>query len=635
MIKLFAAVSLPALLVASAAFAQSADGRAPPTDSTGLSAVLVTANRVPAERIAVASSTTLITAEDIARRQDNTLPDVLKDAPGLNLVQSGGPGGVASVFLRGTNSNHVKVLVDGIDVSDPSTPTGAVDFGQFATAGVARVEVLRGPQSGLYGSDAIGGVINVVTRTGEGPAHVTAGLEGGSFGSFNQNAGVSGSTGPLHYAADIAHLRSDATPVTPLGLLAAGEKRIDDAYDNLTASTKLGYDVTGDFALGLVARYADTRLRFTGDDFFTGFPDAAQSQTDTRQYATRGTARLSSFGGRFEQTLGLAYNSTATTGASPDNPTSYYTGDRFKADWQGEVKLAAGQTLVLGAEHQRDSLRLPIKAGGSIDSGYAEWVSNPIRNLNYSVAVRYDANSGFGGQTTWRFAPTYYVEATGTQLKASVGTGFKAPTLSERFQDFPAFGFFGAPDLKPERSTGYDLGFEQSLLKDRLLQFGATWYHNAITNLISNNATFTSYANVGRAHTQGVESFIALRPVEAVSLRLDYTYTEAEDDILKQALLRRPRHKWTFDARWHATRRLSLNLDLLSVGLWIDGDRQFTIPRLTAPGYTTVDLAAGYDLTSQVTIYGRITNLADARYENPVGFQHPGRGVFAGARARF
>ena len=623
-------------MAATAAFAQPIGAPASPDDPTDLSTVVVAANRLPTKRADVASSVTLITAEDIARKQETTLPDVLKDVPGLNLVQAGGPGGQTSVFVRGTNSNHVKVLVDGIDVSDPSTPTATFDFGQFATADIARVEVLRGPQSGLYGSDAIGGVINVITRQGQGPARFTAALEGGSFDTFNQTGGVAGQAGALHYAADVAHLHSGATPVTPPDLLAPGEKRIDDSYDNITASTKLGYDITRDFGLGLVARYANTKLRFTGDDFFTGFPDAAQSQTDTRQYYTRATAHLSSFAGRFDQTVGLAYGSIAATGAGPDNPTNYFTGDRFKADWQGAAKLAPGETLVLGAEHQRDGIRLPISASTTIDSGYAELVSNPVRNLNASVAVRYDANSGFGGQPTWRFAPTYFIDATGTKLQASVGTGFKAPTLSERFQDFPSFGFFGNPDLKPESSTGYDIGFEQSLpMMDLPLQFGVTWYHNTIRNLIDSNATFTSYANVGRAHTQGVESFIALRPVESLNLRLDYTYTEAEDDVLNQELLRRPRNKWNFDARWQATGRLSLDLDLLSVSSWIDGNRQFTISRLTAPGYTTADLAASYDVTGQVTVYGRVTNLADARYENPVGFQRPGRGVFAGVRARF
>ncbi len=384
-----------------------------------------------------------------------------------------------------------------------------------------------------------------------------------------------------------------------------------------------------------MARYTNTRLRFTGDDFSTGFPDATQSETDTRQYDVRGVAHLSSFAGRFEQTLGVAYGSNTSTDASPDNPTSYFTGDRVKADWQGQVKLMPGETLVLGAEHQRDSISAPISASTSIDSGYAELASNPIEHLNATLAVRYDANSGFGGQTTWRFAPTYLVAATGTQLKASVGTGFKAPTLSQRFQDFPAFGFFGNPDLKPETSTGYDVGFEQSVFKDAMLRFGATWFHNTIRNLIDDNASFTSFANVGRAHTQGVESFIALQPVQSVTFRVDYTYTEAQNDILQQPLLRRPRNKWSIDARWQATKRLSLDASLLSVGSWIDIDRQGTVSSLTAPGYTTVDLAAAYDLTGQLQVYGRIANLFDERYENPTGFLKPGRGVFAGVRARF
>ncbi len=634
MIKLFAATSLTVLMAAGAAFAQSV-GAGAPNDATGLSAVVVTANRLPTALADVASSTTLVTAQDIQRKQEPTLPDVLKDVPGLNVVQTGGAGGQTSVFVRGTNANQVKVLLDGIDVGDPSSPNGAFDFGQVLTPDIARVEVLRGPQSGLYGSDAIGGVINIITKQGEGPPRFTVGLEGGSFDTFDQNGGVSGAAGAFHYAADLAHFRSGATPVTPPDLLAPGEQRIDDRYDNITASTRLGYDVTRDFGLGLVARYTDTQLRFTGDNFDTGFPDATHSETDTRQYETRGTAHLSAFSGRLDQTLGLAYSNTATTEASPDNPTSYFSGDRVKVDWQGEVKLQPGETLVLGAEHQSDGIRLPLSASTSIDSGYAELVSNPVRSVNATLAVRYDANSGFGGQVTWRFAPTWFIAATGTKLKASVGTGFKAPTLSERYQDFPAFGFFGNPDLKPETSTGYDIGFEQYLLPDRRLQFGATWYHNTIRNLIDNNASFTSYANVGRAHTQGVESFVALRPADTVTLRVDYTYTEAEDDILNQELLRRPRDKWNLDARWQATRQLSLDLDLLSVGSWIDGNRQFTISRLTAPGYTTVDLAVGYDVTGQVTVYGRVTNLADARYENPVGFLHQGRGVFAGVRARF
>jgi vitamin B12 transporter len=623
-----------ALAFATSAHAQTA--QAEPAGNTEVDTVVVTATRVPTPKLEVASSITVFTAADIAAKQEQTLPDVLKDSPGLNVVQTGGPGGQTSVFMRGTNSNHVKVLVDGIDVSDPSSPSATFDFGQFLTPDIDRVEILRGPQSGLYGSDAIGGVINVITRSGEGPTQVTAGLEGGSFATFNQNAGVSGSTGPFHYAASIEHLHSGATPVTPLDLLPPGEKRNDDSYDNVTASTKLGYDVTSNFDLGLVARYTDTHLRFTGeneDDFPDDFPDATQSRTDTTQYYLRGTGHLSLLGGRFQETLGLAYSDIKSTNLSPDFGTSYDAGDRFKVDWQGVFDIVRGETLVLGAEHERDAISLPIDAGNSIDSGYAELQSNPFKDFNDTISVRYDANDRFGGATTYRIAPTYFIEATGTKLEASVGTGFKAPTLSEMFQNFPPY-FYGNPDLKPESSTGYDAGFEQFLVSNRL-RFGATYFYNRIRDLIDDNATFTSYANVGRAHTDGVESFVSVEPIDALTLRVDYTYTEAFDDILHEELLRRPKNKWNFDARWRATHRLSLDFNLLSVGPFIDGNRDFSIPRLTADGYTTADVAANYDIGKSLTVYGRVTNLADERYQDPVGYLRPGRGFYAGVKTRF
>ncbi len=633
MIRIFASTSLLAVALATSAVAQANPPQGEANGADGV--VTVTATRIPTPKIAVASSVTVITAVDIAAKQEQTLPDVLKDSPGLNVVQTGGPGGQTSVFMRGTDSNHVKVLVDGIDVSDPSSPNDAFDFGQFLTPDIARVEVLRGPQSGLYGSDAIGGVISITTKSGDGPAQVTGGLEGGSFGTFNQNAGVSGSTGPFHYAADIEHVQSTATPVTPLDLLAPGEKRNDDSYDNITASTKLGYDVTDTFDLGLVARYTNTNLRLTGDDnVLVGFPDPIRSQNDTLQYYTRGFGHLSLFDGQFEQTAGLAYGSIQSADLTPDEPNSYYAGDRIKLDWQGDIKVTPGETLVLGAEHQRDAISQPVSASTSISSGYAELQSNPFENFNDAISVRYDANDRFGGAFTYRIAPTYFIAATGTKLEASVGTGFKAPSLSEMFETYPAFGFFGNPNLKPENSTGYDAGFEQFLLENRL-QFGATYYYNSIRNLIDDNATFTSYINIGRAHTDGVESFVSYSPIRALSLRLDYTYTEAKDDILHEELLLRPRNKWNFDARWQATDTLSLDANLVSISSFVDGNREFTIPRLNAPGYTTLDLAANYALNSRLTLYGRITNLFDEHDQDPDGFLRPGRGLYVGLTGHF
>jgi vitamin B12 transporter len=630
------------ILAPGLALADPADttGQATPTPVTDQAAsnvtgLVVTATKVPTEKLRVANSVTVITAQDIALKQQQTLPDVLADAPGLNVVQQGGPGGLTSVFMRGTNSDHVKVLVDGIDVGDPSSQNDTFDFGQFPTADIARVEILRGPQSGLYGSDAIGGVIDITTQAGEGPPHVTLDVNGGSFDTANESGGVSGSTGPFHYAATVAHIDVGATPVTPLDALAAGEARNDDSYENFTASTKLGYDVTGNFDLGLVARYTSSHLFETGDDDFAfGFPDPVQSQSDDRQYYLRGTGHLSLAGGRLDQTLGVAYSNLQSTDITPNFGVSLFYGSRWKVDWQGDVKLSDTETLVLGAEHQRDAISQPTTAGISIDSGYAELQSNLFKDFNDTISVRYDENSNFGSAFTYRIAPTYFVEATDTKLEASVGTGFKAPSLSDLFESFPAFGFFADPNLRPEKSLGYDAGFEQYLW-ERRVQFGATWYYNHITDLITDNAAFTTDINVGKAHTDGVESFVLVQPLSTLSFRLDYTYTVAQDDILHQELIRRPRNKWNFDARWQATPKLSLDASLLSVSNWVDGNRDFSIPRLTAPGYTTVNVAANYALTHQLTLYGRVNNLFNEHYEDPFGFLRPSLGVFGGVKASF
>jgi vitamin B12 transporter len=621
------------LIVPLSAFAAQAN--AAPEDLPDT--IVVTATRIPTPELQVASSITVISADDIAARQVQTLPDLLKQVPGLNVVQTGGPGGQTSVFTRGTNSNHTKVLVDGIDVSDPSNSGGAFDFGQFLTQDIQKVEILRGPQSGLYGSDAIGGVINIITKSGSGPAQFNAAVEAGSFDTFNQSGGVSGSDGQFHYAANLEHFHSGETPVTPLDLLAPGERRIDDHYDNLTASTKLGFDVTENFDLGLVARYTDTHLRLTGeneDNFPADFPDSAQSANNTLQTYTRATAHLLSFDGALEETLGAAYSSIRSSDFSPEAPRSDAFGERVKFDWQGNVRLAADEKLVLGAEHQRDEITAPISASTTIDSGYAELQSGFGDRLFDTVSVRYDENDRFGGKVTYRFAPAYLIKETGTKLKASVGTGFKAPTLNQLFQSFPDFDFFANPNLKPESSVGWDVGFEQALAADTL-RFGATYFHNTIKDLIADSADFTTEVNVGRAVTEGVESFAAYQPIQSLTFRLDYTYTQATDEIAHEELLRRPKHKGSLNAAWQATSRLSLNATLLSVGSWIDGNRDFSIERLNAPGYTTVDLAAGYDVAKHLIVYGRVSNLLDRHYQNPVGLLQPSVGAFAGIKTKF
>ncbi|HTZ80693.1 MAG TPA: TonB-dependent receptor plug domain-containing protein, partial [Stellaceae bacterium] len=255
-IRLFAASRRAlAMLVAlfmlpfDASLVRADDTSAPSID---LPPLVVSATRLPTPEDELGSSVTVITAQDIEREQARTLPDVLEDVPGLNVVQTGSPGGTTSVYMRGTNANHTKVLIDGVDVSDPSSTDGSFDFSQILASDIERVEVLRGPQSGLYGSDAIGGVINVVTKKGSGPMRVQGSIEGGSFATFNQTAGVSGSIARFNYSADFAHFHSGATQVTPTNLVPPGRPLNDDYYDNKSYSTKLGAQLTDNLDVGVV-----------------------------------------------------------------------------------------------------------------------------------------------------------------------------------------------------------------------------------------------------------------------------------------------------------------------------------------------------------------------------------------------
>jgi vitamin B12 transporter len=288
--------------------------------------------------------------------------------------------------------------------------------------------------------------------------------------------------------------------------------------------------------------------------------------------------------------------------------------------------------VLLGLEDARDEISAPLSASIRIASAYLELQSQLGEQWFSALNARYDHNDRFGSKITYRIAPAWVSSASGTKLKASVGSGFKAPTLSELFQDFPPF-FFANPNLKPESSVGYDLGIEQGS-GGGMVRIGATWFYNRIRDLITTDVTGTTYANVGRASTDGVESFLAYQPVRQLTLRLNYTYTEATDGVLHEELLRRPKHKVNLNATWQATDALLLNASVLTISGWVDGNRDFSIPRLDAPGYTTVNLAASFAVSRQLAVFGRIDNLLDRHYENPVGFLQPSIGVFAGIKAK-
>jgi vitamin B12 transporter len=581
----------------------------------------------------VASSTTVVTDKDIATQQYRTAPDILNTVPGLNVVQTGGAGGQTSVFMRGTNSNHTKVLLDGIDISDPGTPNGAFDYAHLLAADIQQLEVLRGPQSGLYGSDAIGGVISIITQKGDGPPRATASIETGSFKTFDQSAGLSGAQGNLNYALNVVHLNAGDVPVTPQQLLPPGQKAIGNNYDNMTYSTKLGIDVNDAWTVNSVVRYTDATLLFTGDGGFPSVPNPNQSTHTVHQFVTREEAVWSLFDGRVKNYFGVNYTNNWTSDIAPGDPISTITtGDRIKYDWRAVTELAPGNHLVVGLERQTDRMdTTDFSAENGNNAGYVELQAAFAKRFFLVANMRDDFNDQFGEHMTYRIAPAVIVPVTETKLKASYGTGFKAPSLSELYQNFPDFGFFGNPNLKPEESSGYDAGFEQPLFNDRV-RFGSTYFHNSIANLIDSNATFTSYANVGLATTEGAENFVSARLTDHFQVRADYTLTRAVDAGTGIQLLRRPKEKWSTTATWMPIDPLTLSATLLHVSDWLDVTRAGSASGILAPGYTIVNVRGDYAISDQVKLFARVDNLFNLHYQNPTGFLAPGLGVFGGIR---
>lgn len=635
------AIAIASLLTASPTLAQQTVEDSASGPAEALPAISISATGIPTPVTEIASTVTVITAADLEREQRRTVPDALQKVPGLHVVQNGGPGGQTSVFIRGTNSNHVKVLVDGIDVSDPSNPNRSFDFGQLLTDDLARIEVLRGPQSGLYGADAIGGVISITTKRGEGPPKVTLKTEAGSYGTFNQYGTLSGSTERFNYLFAISHFRSDKTPVTPPELVPIGRRINPNFYDNATFTTKLGYDFNEYFSLNYVGRVIDSTLLSTNDIGFPSRPNGFRNQQDDVFAFQRGEAVINLLDGCFRNTFGVGYTHENSVNQAPPTllgaaiPTRNI-GERVKFDYRGDLVVTENHRLLFGAEREDESLNnkalRPNPSNGNT-AGYVQLQSDWEKRAFLVANLRYDANDRFGDAVTYRVAPAFIVPGTETKLKASVGTGFKSPTLNQLFVSFPAFNFFANPNLRPEESFGWDVGFEQPLFDDRI-RVGATYFDNDIRNLIQSTFTATggTLVNVGKASAYGVESFVTFVFSDTLQAQVTYTNTATRDEIRFQELLRRPRHKVATTLDWKPIDRLTLSATAVFVGPQVDGNRDFTIPRFRTNEYALVNLAANYQATDQINVFGRVDNLFDRRIEDPTGFLRPGLSAFAGIR---
>ena len=638
----------------------------------------IVANAQPTPTDETGSSVTILTGEQLQRTQRRTAPEALMSAPGLNVVQTGGPGGAAAVFMRGTNSNHVKVLVDGVDVSDPSSVANAVDFSRLLTTDIDRIEILRGPQSGLYGSDSIGGVIAITTKRGQGKPKLSIMSEAGAFGTLNQSARLSGAHEAVDYAFALSRMGVNQVRATPslffpptgAPVWAAPGADAPNVANNVTGSARLGVRLSDTVRLNATGRYTDAKLWFpySATALATG-----QSTSNNRQASGRIEGEWTALDGRLKSVFGVSHLETRNYTLSPRTvfgaiaPT-FYTGARTKFDWRSEFAVTPDHRVMAGVERVDETFRSPAynlatqtpaagRAGAT--SAFGQYTGRFADRFFLAANIRHDRDDAYGGHTSWRIAPAFHAPVLNTVFKASYGTGFKAPSLSQRYASYysPFYNFYANPNLRPEDSRGFDIGFEQPLFDDQV-RFGATYFNNRIRNLIQGQAIAGTWdytnVNIGAARTYGYEAFVALTLAPTLTVRADHTFTVARDvtpvataaGLAAEAarrlaegtsfpdLLRRPRHKTSLQATWRPTEALTLTGAVTRLSGWFDYDRVQFVRRRQA-GYTLVNVAADYKVADGVAAFARIDNLFNARYENPNGYLGPGRGAVAGVRLDF
>lgn len=609
--------------------------------------VVVTANRVETPEKEVASSVTIITSEDLVRTRKTSVLDALREVLGLSVYQNGGSGAAASVSIRGANNEHTLVLLDGLELNDPINPSRSFDLAHMPLGQVERIEILRGPQSPLYGSDAMGGVVNIITRTGRGKPSLVLSSEAGSLGSFAGNLGVQGSSGGADYAF-AGHLARTAGVSAASAAYPGNVEK--DGHRNLSLSAKFGLAVAPETRLSLTL--GATRARTEIDNFGGPGGDDPNSVQDYAASLARLQFRNLSPNGSWERTLSVSWLQAKRDYSNPpdeshplDSEEAAYRSALIKLDWQNNFFLGPSHTLTAGAEFEQEEGRSDYtaeSAWGPVESRFPSTRAGSAGlyvldrwslggRMFVSTGLRADRHSRSGSAVTFRVTPAYLFHSTGMKLRAAIGTGFKSPSLYQLFAPGTSWGPIGNPDLRPERTTGWEAGLEQRLSGERLV-LGLTYFRNAFRDLIDFDFTL-GYVNVGRARTAGVEISLESRPASQVLFRAAYTGLRAVDLTTGEGLLRRPRDKFSAGLSVPLFGRADLSASVLYTGRRLDRDfSEFPYPTVTLPGYALLGLALAAPVGPGFDLFLRLDNLLDARYEPVWGYGAPGFTLSAGLR---
>ncbi len=599
--------------------------------------LVVTPDREPTPREKVTGTVSVITSDEMERRQLRTVADVLRSVPGVSVQQSGGPGTQTSIFLRGANANHTMILLDGMNIGDPSTPNGATDFAHFLTENLDRIEVVRGPMSTLSGSGAMGGVINMVTKKGQGALQGSAFFELGTRLQTSAGANAQGSAGRFNYNITAAGTYAPGESVVPPRFWPQNGYVDNDSYRNVTLGSRLGFEINDNAQFTWFSRYIDTQVKYDQigleDPNATGF---------TQQLYNRLQFDGSFLDDRWKPTVGIAYVSVyrhdqdfpSAQVPFPFTQDAYFSGRRLQADWKNQIALAEQFNFVGGIDYDKTWMYSNSDGaqqwGDASQTGiYGQLRATFFDSLTLTAGGRVDSHSMFGTATTWRVGATYLFRETDTQFRASYGTAFKAPSLFELY----SVGLFcrGNPNLQPERSRGYEFGVEQGLFNGKV-KAGVTYFLNSFENLIQCPPPFARQENVAHAQSEGFEMFLHMSPVKWLDLAFEYTFMLAKNVDNNTWLVRRPEDTFGARAEVRPFEGFRFGVGVNHVANRHDIDAM-TGAQMMPAAYTLVRATAAYQVSKGAELFARAENILDRQYEEPEGFKAPNFQAFFGVKA--
>ena len=598
--------------------------------------IVVTATRANQNRSEVAQAVTILTRDDIERRQTVVLSDLLATTPGVTVTRNGAIGGFTGVRLRGAEAEQTLVVIDGVRVNDPSSPGGGFDFANLLSTSIERVEILRGPDSVPWGSQAIGGVVNIVTARPTDGFGARAQGEGGRYGTGFGSAGVGYGTDRVRVGANVGYLTTDG-----ISSAAVGTER--DGYRQIGGSGNISIDLTDRFGLDLRGYYAHARAQLDGFTPSFSFGDTAEYSTTQEAYGYVG-AHLDTGWGKHRVAFTLA-DINRDNYATPASTTASFFGrgrsERY--EYQGDFRPIDAVRLVGGVERENSRYydgTLRTKTG--ITSIYGQLIVQPVRALTLTGGARHDDHDQFGVHTSFAADAALALD-TGTTLRASYGEGFKAPTL------YQLYSTFGTRSLRPETAESYDLGVEQAALGGAV-RVSATYFHRDTRNQIDfrscsavERATagsicvgrpFGTYDNIARTRAEGFELALALRPATGFTVQGSVSYIDSENRSpganLGKDLARRPHKIASLSADYRFAFGLQLGGTVALVGDSFDNAGNTT--RLD--GYALASVRAELPIGERFTVYGRVENAADERYRTIAGYGTLRRAAYGGVRVK-